>query len=210
MSACSTESNTGNVRFLTSSLRSQEALRWPLADDREPVGYFAGLIGSANDVTQKYLAERVKVLPTDAHGTTWPWARTPPDFCPGNCGMPIRLSLKGICPEVAEMLNDRFVPTNSFIELRKLAPVRQIEAAQLMIAMNKFSINYAKSRVGATPQSQLADTSQPKKLSGLSDAQIALMENESANVDKEYRLIEESDGSDHLDLVVATACADIG
>lgn len=112
--------------------------------------------------------------------------------------------LKGICSEVVEMLKDHFVPTNTFIELRKLAAVRQIEAAQLMIAMNKFSINYAKSLVGATPQSQLVDTSQPKKIAGLTDAQIALMENESANLDKEYRRIEESYGSDHLDLVVAT------
>ncbi|MES0000087.1 ParB N-terminal domain-containing protein [Mesorhizobium sp. M0051] len=112
--------------------------------------------------------------------------------------------LKGICPEVVEILKDRFVPTNTFIELRKLGAVRQIEAVQLMVAMNKFSINYAKSLVGATPQSQLADTSQPKKLAGLSDAQIALMENESANLDREYRLIEASYGSDHLDLVVAT------
>jgi hypothetical protein len=112
--------------------------------------------------------------------------------------------LKGICPEVVELLKDRFVPTNTFIELRKLVAIRQIEAAQLMIAMNKFSINYAKSLVGATPQSQLVDRSQPKKIAGLSDAQIALMENESANLDKEYRLIEESYGSDHLDLVVAT------
>ena len=111
--------------------------------------------------------------------------------------------LKGICAEVAEMLKDRFVPTNSFIELRKLAAVRQIEAAQLMIAMNKFSVNYAKSLVGATPPSQLADTTQPKKIAGLSDAQIALMENESANLDKEYRLVEESYGADHLDLVIA-------
>lgn len=111
--------------------------------------------------------------------------------------------LKGICPEVAEMLKDRFVPTNSFIELRKLAAVRQIEAAQLMIAMNKFSVNYAKSLVGATPPSQLADTMQPKKIVGLSDAQIALMENESANLDKEYRMVEESYGADHLDLVIA-------
>ncbi|MCQ8876286.1 chromosome partitioning protein ParB [Mesorhizobium sp. LMG17149] len=111
--------------------------------------------------------------------------------------------LKGICPEAIDMLKDRFVPTNTFIELRKLAAVRQIEAAQLMIAMNKFSINYAKSLVGATPPSQLADTSQPKKLAGLSDAQIALMENESTKLDKEYQLVEESYGSDHLDLVVA-------
>lgn len=112
--------------------------------------------------------------------------------------------LKGICPEVVELLKERFVPTNTFIELRKLTAIRQIEAAQLMIAMNKFSINYAKSLVGATPQSQLVDRSQPKKIAGLSDAQVALMENESANLDKEYRLVEESYGSDHLDLVVAT------
>ncbi|MER8578468.1 chromosome partitioning protein ParB [Mesorhizobium sp. M1423] len=112
--------------------------------------------------------------------------------------------LKGICPEVIEMLEDRFVPMNTFTELRKLAAVRQVEAAQLMIAMSKFSINYAKSLVGATPQSQLVDTSNPKKVHGLSDAQMALMENESANLDREVRLIEESYGSDHLDLVVAT------
>lgn len=111
--------------------------------------------------------------------------------------------LKGICAEVVEMLKDHFVPTNSFIELRKLAAVRQIEAAQLMVAMNKFSVNYARSLVGATPPSQLVDTTQPKKIVGLSDAQIALMENESANLDKEYRLVEESYGSDHLDLVIA-------
>lgn len=111
--------------------------------------------------------------------------------------------LKGICAEVAEMLKDRFVPTNSFIELRKLAAVRQIEAAQLMIAMNKYSVNYAKSLVGATPPAQLADTTQPKKIVGLSNAQIALMENESANLDKEYRMVEESYGADHLDLVIA-------
>jgi hypothetical protein len=75
----------------------------------------------------------------------------------------LKRHLQGICPEVVELLKDHFVPTNTFIELRKLTAIRQIEAAQLMIAMNKFSINYAKSLVGATPQSQLVDRSQPKR-----------------------------------------------
>lgn len=115
-----------------------------------------------------------------------------------------RRLLKGICPEAVELLTDKFVPMTTFAELRKMVAVRQVEAAQLMIAMNKFSINYAKSLVGATPQSQLVDSSQPKKVTGLSDAQMALMEQESASLDREFRLIEENYGTDNLNLVVAT------
>jgi RepB plasmid partitioning protein/ParB-like nuclease domain len=112
--------------------------------------------------------------------------------------------LKGICPEVIELLQDRLVPQNTFGELRKMVAVRQVEAAQLMIAMNKFSINYARSLVGATPKSQLVDSSQPKHVVGLSDAQMALMEQESASLDREFRLIEKNYGADNLDLVVAS------
>lgn len=112
--------------------------------------------------------------------------------------------LKGICPEVVELLQDRLVPQNTFGELRKMVAVRQVEAAQLMIAMNKFSINYARSLVGATPKSQLVDGSQPKHVAGLSDAQMALMEQESASLDREFRLIEENYGADNLDLIVAS------
>lgn len=111
--------------------------------------------------------------------------------------------LKGICTEVVELLKDRFVPMNTFAELRRMVPLRQIEAAELMIAMNKFSLNYAKSLVGATPQSQLLDGG-PKKVSGLTDTQMGMMEQESASLDREFRLIEESYGADNLDLVVAT------
>lgn len=115
-----------------------------------------------------------------------------------------RRLLTGICPEVVEMLKDKHVAMNSFTELRKMKPLRQIEAAQLMVAMNKYSVSYAKSLVGATPPSQLVDESKPKKVHGLTDEQIALMEQESANLDREFRLLEETYGVDHLDLVVAT------
>lgn len=112
--------------------------------------------------------------------------------------------LKGICTEVAELLKDRLVPMTTFSELRKMKPMRQIEAVELMIAMNKFSVNYARSLVGATPAPQLVDQSGPKKINGLSDAQVTKMEEESASLDREFKLIEESYGADNLDLVVAT------
>jgi hypothetical protein len=115
-----------------------------------------------------------------------------------------RRLLVGICPEATDLLEDKHVPMNSFTELRKMKPLRQIEAAQLMVAMNKYSVAYAKSLVGATQPSQLADSASPKKVSGLSDEQIALMEQESERLDREFRLLEETYGQDHLDLVLAT------
>ncbi|MBO9462456.1 plasmid partitioning protein RepB C-terminal domain-containing protein [Labrenzia sp. R5_0] len=111
--------------------------------------------------------------------------------------------LVGICPEVVDLLKDKHVPMNTFTELRKMKPLRQIEAAQLMVTMNKYSITYARSLVSATPSAQLVETAKSKKNGGLSDEQIALMEQESANLDREVRLIEETYGKDHLDLVIA-------
>jgi hypothetical protein len=83
-----------------------------------------------------------------------------------------------------------------------MAPLRQIEAAELMIAMNKFTANYAQSLLAATPQTQLADPYKPRRIKGLTDKQVALMQRESANLDRQFKLIEKSYGADHLDLVL--------
>lgn len=114
-----------------------------------------------------------------------------------------RRLLEGICPEAAELLKDKHVPINTFTELKRVLPMRQIEATELMVAMNKYSIPFAKSLVAATPPDQLIDQTKPKQVDGLSAEQIALMEQESANLDREFRLMEQSYGDDHLDLVVA-------
>jgi hypothetical protein len=45
--------------------------------------------------------------------------------------------LDGICPEVADLLKDKHVSIHAFWQLKKLVPLRQIEAAELMVAMNK-------------------------------------------------------------------------
>ena len=113
-----------------------------------------------------------------------------------------RRLLDGICPEVAEVLKDKHIAIHTFTELKKLAPLRQIEAAELMVAMNKYTISYAKSLVAATPQAQLAEADKPKRVSGLSDEQIALMERESVNLEREFKIAEKSYGTDHLDLVL--------
>jgi len=114
-----------------------------------------------------------------------------------------RRLLDGICSEAAEILNDKHIALHALAEFKKLAPLRQIEAAELMVAMNKYTIGYAKSLVAATPQSQLAAGYKPRPIKGLSDEQVALMKRESANLEREFRVAEQSYGADHLDLVIA-------
>ena len=114
-----------------------------------------------------------------------------------------RRLLDGICSEAAEILKDKHVAIHALVEFKKLAPLRQIEAAELMVAMNKYTIGYARSLVAATPQAQLAEGYRPKSVKGLSSEQVALMERESANLDREFRIAEQSYGTDHLDLVLA-------
>jgi hypothetical protein len=114
-----------------------------------------------------------------------------------------RRLLDGICPEAAELFKDKHCPLNTFQSLKKMKPVRQVEVAELMIAMNNFSITYSKALLVATPQDQLVESGKPKTFKGISPEQIARMENEMASLQREMKLIEESYGPDHLDLVLA-------
>ncbi len=113
-----------------------------------------------------------------------------------------RRLLDGICPEAVTLLQDRQVPLNTFSELRRLRPMRQIEVAEIMIAMNRFSLTYAKSLVASTPQNQLVSSEQ-KTVRGLSTEQVDRMEREAMNLDREFKLIEQDYSTDHLDLVLA-------
>ncbi len=111
--------------------------------------------------------------------------------------------LDGICPEAAELLKDKHVSMTGFRVLKKMTSVRQIEAAELMVAMNKYTVSYARSLLAATPLAQLKDPAMPKAIRGVSKEQIAMMERESANLEREVRLAERTYGADHLDLVLA-------
>ena len=114
-----------------------------------------------------------------------------------------RRLLDGICADAAALLEDKHVSINAFDTLKKMGPERQVEVAQNMVAMNKFTISYAKTLLAGTPDSQLAAGRRRIKPRGVTDEQLALMQKESANLDREFRLIEESYGPDHLDLVLA-------
>jgi len=115
-----------------------------------------------------------------------------------------RRLLDGICPEVAEILKDKFVAKNAFWILRRMTPERQIEAAELMVAMNRYTLGYARALLVATPPNQIVNRGRRvRKIKGLSDRQLGLMEREQATLDRELRAAQRSYGVDHLDLVLA-------
>jgi hypothetical protein len=111
--------------------------------------------------------------------------------------------LDGICAEVVTLLQDRHVPINTFKELKRLRPMRQISVTETMIALNRFSVSCARSLVASSPQSDFV-SGERKAVKGLSDEQLERMEREAGNLDREFKLIETEYGNDHLDLVLAT------
>ena len=114
-----------------------------------------------------------------------------------------RRLLDGICPEAAEILKDKNCPISTFESLKKMKPLRQVEVVELMITMNSYSVSYSKALLAATPQEQLVNPGKPKSFKGVSPEQIAKMEQEMANLQRDIKLIEDSYGPDHLNLVLA-------
>lgn len=111
--------------------------------------------------------------------------------------------LEGICPEVIDLLKDKMVSNPVFIILRKMTPTRQIEAASLMNDAGIYTGSYANALLAASPKNQLTAPDMPKKVRGLTEEQMSRMEDEMATLQREYRLIEESYGSDVLNLTLA-------
>jgi ParB-like chromosome segregation protein Spo0J len=115
-----------------------------------------------------------------------------------------RTLLDGVCPEVAELLKDKSVDTEVFSLLRKMKPMRQIEAVELMSAMNNFTARYAHALLAATRQEDLAQPEHPKKIRGLTAEQMARMEREMDGLQREFKAVTASYGDTVPNLVVAS------
>jgi ParB-like chromosome segregation protein Spo0J len=111
--------------------------------------------------------------------------------------------LKGICPEAAEILKNRRISLGTFFYLRKLKPMRQIEIAELFVTASNFSVPYAKALFAATQPEMLVDPEKHKMVKGLSPEQITKMEKEMEGLQRDLKVVEESHGTQVLNLVLA-------
>lgn len=114
-----------------------------------------------------------------------------------------RRLLDGICPEVANLLKDRHCSIETFQSLKKVKPIRQIEMAQLMIAMNNLTVSYSRALLARIPADQLINGKKSKAAKAVSAEQMARMEEETDKLQREIRGIEKSFGEDQLNMVIA-------
>lgn len=110
--------------------------------------------------------------------------------------------LDGICEEVVLQLADRHCPLSVFDILRKMKPLRQMAAADLMIQHNNFSVAYASAILAGTPQSELHAGAKAKP-KGVTPAAMARMERELENLQMSVGAIQETFSRDNLHLTVA-------
>lgn len=115
-----------------------------------------------------------------------------------------RTLLVGICPEVVELLKDKSVNPNTFEVLRKMKPMRQIDAAELMSTAGNYTASYAKALLAATRQHDLVKSDQPKQIAGMTAEQMARMEREMEKVQRDLKTVESRYGEDVLQLVIAS------
>lgn len=113
----------------------------------------------------------------------------------------------GICPEVVELLKDIDVPRAVFRNLKRLKPARQLEAASLMIELNKFTGTYMEALVAATPENLLAYPDRQRVPRQRLADNLELMEIEVRSLEAQYRAAEETYAQAQLDLVVSKAYA---
>lgn len=113
--------------------------------------------------------------------------------------------LDGICPEVVELLRDRRISHSTFGTLRKMKPLGQIEAAELMLSASNFSSPFAAVILGVTKPDLLM---KPPKASTKGDHPHAsiLLEETTDTLIAELAVARKTYGADVLDLTVICRC----
>jgi hypothetical protein len=115
-----------------------------------------------------------------------------------------RSMLSGICPEAIDALRDKPIGEVGLRCFKHVKPMRQLEMADLMNASGNYTTSYAKALVSLTPNKERVESSVPKA-AGTRPEDLARMENEMAQLQKEYLLIDESYGRDVLTLTLVRA-----
>lgn len=111
--------------------------------------------------------------------------------------------LDGICPEATELLRDRQFSANISTVIRKMKPTRQVECVELMVSADNVTVTYAEALLVATPAEMLVAGKKPEKIRGITQEQMLRMEHEMANLQSQYKMVEQTYGQDTLNLVLA-------
>lgn len=119
-----------------------------------------------------------------------------------------RTLLDGICKEAVDILKDRRVSPKAFSPLRKMKPVRQLAAAQLMVASNMYSQKFATALLAGTSDEMLAKPQTSSKRRSLSAEQRTRLIIETDSLLENVKSVEMSYGEEALTLSVCCRYVD--
>lgn len=111
--------------------------------------------------------------------------------------------LEGICQEAIDSLADKPCPMAVFDVLKRMKPLRQIEAADLMVGQKNYSSPFIRAILAATSPDQLVAAHGKPKEADISREQIARLERELEAAQRRTRYVEETYGEDNLQLTIA-------
>ena len=116
-----------------------------------------------------------------------------------------RNMLDGICEEAVEILRNSDVCAGVFAALKKMKPIRQIEAAEQMHATGTYSVRFAQALLEVTRPELLVEEIVKRKptIEATSKAAQAMLEEETDLLIRELKAVEESYGTDMLTLSIA-------
>ena len=113
--------------------------------------------------------------------------------------------LVGICAEAADLLKDKPISLGCFALFRKMTPLRQIEAAELMVTISNYSAVLAKTILAASAPDQLVKPGGRKAPKAMTPEQIAHLEQEEHDQLSSGLLaaLKDTYGAERLELQVA-------
>jgi hypothetical protein len=112
--------------------------------------------------------------------------------------------LDGICQEVVDLLKEKRVSSRTFGYLRRMKPLRQIEAAELMVSGKNYSGSFSAAIYGVTNHEQLVKPE--KEASKGVPAQAALLQETNENLVCDLAVARKTYGADVLALTVFSRC----
>lgn len=111
--------------------------------------------------------------------------------------------LDGICPEAVDILRNSPVTADAFAVLRKMKPIRQIEAAEHMLASSTYTVLFARALLEVTRPELLAEMWASRKLDPKSGGTRVMLEQETDFLLRDLKAVEDSYGTDILILTVS-------
>jgi ParB-like chromosome segregation protein Spo0J len=110
--------------------------------------------------------------------------------------------LEDICPEAVALLRDRRASAGAIREMKRVKPMRQIEMAELMVASNNYTAVWAKCLVAASSQDQIIEPETQEPAPGVEQRDLARLQSEMENLEREFTMVQEEYGQNMLNLVV--------